>query len=816
MSDIVIGVSVMGEDQVRQLENRLNALQRTTRDNAERMTASLKKLGMAFGVAFSVRALKNFGVSALKSAAQFESLQISFETFLGDASKATKVLAGLQKFSISTPFTPDQVNQAGRALLAFGVEVDKLEPSLKRIGDLSAGTGKDFNELAVIFGKAKVAGTLFAEDINQLTEAGIPVIQEFAKQLGVTEGEVKKLGSEGKISFSNLQQAFSDLTSEGGRFAGLTDKLSQSTEGLFSTLSGQISNAVRGFGQKLLPAAKGILRALINIFDTRPAATKLFEEVNKGNQAFAAQEKRVNELVSEYDTLKKETDLNEKEQQRLKTVINLLAEEVPSAATAFDEYGFALDINTGKVLSNLEGQRELLRIKNVEAIISLNKEIAKQNRLREELSGHIKDGTVATTEFTRTGNVLIKRGKASDQQIGENINSFKLLNSEIAENVVRLTELGVKLTETQKAQVRLVPGFEDFGKALEDGNDDTKEAIGLLTRLRNRVKDLREEQAKSQSKARILSITREVDAIQKQIKSLTSLRAAVAAFGSIDAGTKSLSDLRKEFKATADELEKNDLSGKIREVGFETSRLEGKTPEAFIKRMDDLLEINRKFQKDFRETRGLVAEGPGPVTAEDITNEEQAQREDALLQGRLDKLKAFRDQVKADMTQLKQDLAATAVAIGAEFVEGFGRAIGAGEGLAASLRGLVEDLLVQVPKFIGLALIQSALTPQAIAAFPANLALIGAGLGLIGLSGLAGGVLSRFGGQEEEPVRASDASSTRPNVSGSTGLGDFSTLAEPDDPTFNINLNAQLVVGEDELDTTIRNLQQRRNDLSGK
>jgi len=46
-----------------------------------------------------------------------------------------------------------------------------------------------------------VQGRLFGEDINQLTGRGIPVIQELAKQFGVSESEVKKLVEQGKVGF---------------------------------------------------------------------------------------------------------------------------------------------------------------------------------------------------------------------------------------------------------------------------------------------------------------------------------------------------------------------------------------------------------------------------------------------------------------------------------------------------------------------------------------------------------------------------------------------------------------------------------------
>ena len=245
------------------------------------LSGVIKKAGIALAGFQIGRGLLNFGQDAIKAAADFESLNIAFTTFLGDSKEAEKVLKDLEDFSVSTPFTPEQVQNAGKALLAFGIETEKLESSLGAIGDLSAGTGKDFNELAVIFGKAKVQGTLFAEDINQLTEAGIPIIQEFAKQFGVTEGEVKKLGSEGKISFANLETAFQDLTGEGGQFFNLTQNLSESTAGRLSTLEGNFGQLKREIGEGLLPVFEFLVDkafALIDVFQNFGS----FVEANKG------------------------------------------------------------------------------------------------------------------------------------------------------------------------------------------------------------------------------------------------------------------------------------------------------------------------------------------------------------------------------------------------------------------------------------------------------------------------------------------------------------------------------------------------------
>jgi len=215
----------------------------------------LSGLGLAVGAA----EIFSLGKSAVQSAMAYETLSIQFEVFLGSAEKAKTVLADLNKFSIETPFTPDQVNAAGRSLIAFGVAQKDLLPTMQKIGDVSAAVGKDYNELATIYGKAKTAGVLMAEDINQLTEAGIPIIDEFAKILGVGADQVKKLGSEGKIHFSDLETAFANMTGEGGRFNGMMDKMSQTTEGLLSSIEGKLQDELRAIGQAMLPTIRTIM-----------------------------------------------------------------------------------------------------------------------------------------------------------------------------------------------------------------------------------------------------------------------------------------------------------------------------------------------------------------------------------------------------------------------------------------------------------------------------------------------------------------------------------------------------------------------------
>jgi tape measure domain-containing protein len=208
-------------------------------------------IGAAIGGAFA--AIGGIG-KGFKLAAEMEQAQVAMETMLGSADAAKVVLKDLTDFAAATPFEMPELVNSTKKLIAFGVEQKKLMPTLNAIGDIAAGVGAPVDELAELYGKAKVQGRLFAQDINQLTGRGIPIIQELAKQFGVSEGEVKGLIAQGKVGFPQLEKAFASMTGEGGRFQGMMAKQSGTLGGLLSTLSDTIGMSLMGIANTIIDA----------------------------------------------------------------------------------------------------------------------------------------------------------------------------------------------------------------------------------------------------------------------------------------------------------------------------------------------------------------------------------------------------------------------------------------------------------------------------------------------------------------------------------------------------------------------------------
>jgi tape measure domain-containing protein len=236
-----------------------------TKQSMSEVAASMGQIGggiaAAAGAGFAA-----FSVSAVKAAAEAEQTEIAFSVLFGSVEKGNAALAELKQFADVTPFNTDEVIKSGKSLKAFGFEANNIVPTMTRLGDIAAGLNIPINELSELYGKARTQGTLFAQDINQLTGRGIPIISELAKVMGVAESEVKKLTSEGKIGFTQLEQAFKNMTSEGSQFGGLMAKQSDSVSGKWSNLMAVIDRITINIG-KIITKAFDVKGALVGITD---------------------------------------------------------------------------------------------------------------------------------------------------------------------------------------------------------------------------------------------------------------------------------------------------------------------------------------------------------------------------------------------------------------------------------------------------------------------------------------------------------------------------------------------------------------------
>lgn len=242
---------------VSDLDKKLGATEAKMKQTA----TNLQGIGTKLSLAVTLPIL-GMGIAAVKAAADMEMMEASFTTMLGSAEKAKSLLNDMKSFAAATPFSLNDISNAGKTLLQFGVEAKSIMPTVKAIGDVSGGNASRFQQLSLAFGQATAAGKLMGQDLMQMVNAGFNPLMEISKRTGVSMGELKKQMEAGGISADMLAESFKAASSEGGQFFGGMDRGSKTLTGQISTLGDEVTQLARDFGNVLLPTIKDIVQNL--------------------------------------------------------------------------------------------------------------------------------------------------------------------------------------------------------------------------------------------------------------------------------------------------------------------------------------------------------------------------------------------------------------------------------------------------------------------------------------------------------------------------------------------------------------------------
>jgi tape measure domain-containing protein len=347
------------------------------REVADEFFGSFTKATLIVGAA---TALAQLGAQSIALAEDYKKTEIAFQAFLGTGANADEVIAQVNRVAQANGLVEKSAQDAAKVYLTYKFPLSELDEKLRQTADIAAGTGKDFNELALIFGKAKNQGTLFAEDINQLVEAGIPVYEEFAKILKADTSEVKKLASEGKISFDVLDQTFKNLTTGAGQFAGLAQKTAEVT-GAANRASSEWAKTLRNLGDALLPIKNaaldlwtGLLKGVNGLINPTQS---LNDEYQSQFDKVVQLDATVPKLVAKYKELSGNQNRGKTEQEELNKTMNALADIVPGAVEQVDGYGNALAISTDKIKEMGEAQKGLFAFTAEEKLAKSREELEK-------------------------------------------------------------------------------------------------------------------------------------------------------------------------------------------------------------------------------------------------------------------------------------------------------------------------------------------------------------------------------------------------------------------------------------------------------
>lgn len=400
-----------------------------TKKSTDGMVKSMKKIGAAIAGAFIVQKIIQFGKAVVGAAADFQQLNVAMTVMLGSGEKAKKLIKELEDFSIVTPFQINQVNKAGKTLLAFGIAGEDVVDTLKFLGDVASASGKDLSEMARIFGKIQSNGRLMGEELNQLIDAGFSPLQEISERTGRAVVDLRKDMEKGLISFDMVKESFQKATGEGGKFFNLMEKQSKTFSGRLSTLQGNLQLVARSIGERLLPVA-GFFLDLTN--DLITSQEKESEVLTKTNTTLQAQFEVLKDSNITAETRKILTG-------KVNKVLKEQGEKQITVKSTLDELNTAQEKSNTLILRKitLAATDELVSEKLAEAGKLTKDNIVEQRILNDKLTeSEVKKAAIKKqVGIIEKDNIQLKKQNSveSDKAIEANNNLIVSKKAELAE-----------------------------------------------------------------------------------------------------------------------------------------------------------------------------------------------------------------------------------------------------------------------------------------------------------------------------------------------------------------------------------------------
>ena len=180
--------------------------------------------GFATAIGVATTAIGKFSSESLKAYGQMQRLSTSMNVVYGSKTQSDEAFSKIQNYSIRSPFGIEQTTEMAILLKQSGIYASDLQETLEMIGDVSSGNEEKMKRIANNYAQIQAIGHANMLDMRQFAYAGLPIYEEVAKTMKVSQSELRSMIQEGKVSAEVMEKTFKRMTSEGGTFYKAVNK----------------------------------------------------------------------------------------------------------------------------------------------------------------------------------------------------------------------------------------------------------------------------------------------------------------------------------------------------------------------------------------------------------------------------------------------------------------------------------------------------------------------------------------------------------------------------------------------------------------
>ena len=613
--------------------------QRRLRDYASQTTNTIRTQnrlmselkGYALGY-LSIHGATQLLSSLVRVTGEFELQKTTLAAMLGDLNEAEQIITRIQGLAVESPFQFKELTTYAKQLSAFSVPAEELYETTKMLADVSAGLGVGMDRIVLAYGQVRSAAFLRGQEVRQFTEAGIPILDELAKQFTELEGRAVSTGevfdkiSARLVPFEMVAKVFKDMTSEGGKFYNMQEVQAETLRGKISNLKDAYEMMLNEIGSQKSGAMKNAVDSLRSLMQNWERVGAILKTVIISYGVYKA----TLASVWAYEKLMAGVEMY-KRWQRMNQLLLATTGNTQKLATAMRILGISAKGAAGVAIAAIAGIVTII----ARAISNASK---LQNELDSIMTTKMAESDKAVAGLNRLVDNLKKATQGSqkyrdiiselNRQYGEYLP--KILSEADAYDQVRIAADAAAEAIRNKAKAN---AFEQGSAAIEE--DFGKRLTKSTTSLRDALTNMYDTKGKQISKEIASEFIKNFNVALAQEGAMDDIEATIKkafdnyfgegkfeeyklnfALGTFEFSAKEYAKVRSEVIAAEKDLQ-SDLDARFGDAQFSSLREREKIAEveAWYRKEEDALkkltltqaEYNKKIQElDINKLRKLV------------------------------------------------------------------------------------------------------------------------------------------------------------------------------------------------------------------
>lgn len=245
---IIIEVDLNDKD----YESRLKSMEGKTKSFGTQLKSLLSAVGITKAVSAGFNAMKSSIGSAMDRIDTMEQFTRTMTTMTGSSKIAEQALAKIKDTVTGTAYGLDVAAQSCQKFVTSGMSMDKATGQVKTWADAVAfygdGTNETYANVTDAIAKMVAQGKVQGDQLDRLTDAGIPAVQLFADATGQSFSDVREALSDGSISSEEFLNVLQDAMEKGtDKFAaidGAAKEAGASWKGTFDNMKAAITRGM--------------------------------------------------------------------------------------------------------------------------------------------------------------------------------------------------------------------------------------------------------------------------------------------------------------------------------------------------------------------------------------------------------------------------------------------------------------------------------------------------------------------------------------------------------------------------------------------